>query len=154
GWVWAPDRVWGPAWVSWRVAGDRCGWAPLPPFAVFDVHSGWRYRGASVSLTFDFGLRPDHFTFVAFHDFGERDVWRHRLPRSEVTRVYNNTTIINNYTVNRNTIVNHGVSFDRVSAESHARIQRASVRDVPADRRPDRTPTRRDSDRSGVVYRH
>ncbi len=150
GWVWAPDRVWGPAWVTWRVAGDRCGWAPLPPFTVVDVHGGWLFRGAHVSVNFDFGLRPDHFAFVAFHDFGERNVWSHRLPRTEVTRIYNHTTIINNYTVNRNTVVNHGVSFDRVSAESHARIQRASIRDVPADRSPPRGGT----DRANVVYRH
>jgi hypothetical protein len=152
GWVWTPDRVWGPAWVSWRVAGDRCGWAPLPPLAVFG-HDGWRYRGASVSLSFDFGLRPDHFTFVAFRDFGARDLGHHRLDRGEVTRVFNNTTIINNYTVNRNTIVNHGVSIDRVSAESSTRIPRVTVRDQPADRRSDRQTSRPDTERRNVVYR-
>ena len=45
GWVWTPDRVWGPAWVTWRVAGDSCGWAPLPPHAEFDVRLGWRFNG-------------------------------------------------------------------------------------------------------------
>ncbi len=33
GWVWMPGTTWAPAWVSWRVAGDHCGWAPLPPAA-------------------------------------------------------------------------------------------------------------------------
>jgi hypothetical protein len=149
GWVWAPDRVWGPAWVSWRVAGDRCGWAPLPPFTVVDVHGGWLYRGAHVGLNFDFGLPASHFTFVAFHDFGARDVWHYRMPRTEVTRIYNHTTIVNNYTVVNNRVVNHGVPVDRVSADSRIKIQRANIRDVPADR-----PGRRGADRSNVVYRH
>src|SRR6266704_2166097 len=74
GWVWQPDRVWGPAWVTWRVAGDNCGWAPLPPRAVFDIHTGWRFNGVRVGINFDFGLRPDHFTFVAVHGFTQHDL--------------------------------------------------------------------------------
>src|SRR2546427_1498162 len=45
GWVWAPDRIWGPAWVVWRTVDDLCGWAPLPPRAVFDSRAGWRFNG-------------------------------------------------------------------------------------------------------------
>src|SRR6185369_2792828 len=48
GWVWMPDRVWAPAWVVWRSYGDDCGWAPVPPHAVFDVNFGWRFNGVSV----------------------------------------------------------------------------------------------------------
>ena len=84
GWVWTPDRTWGPAWVSWRVAGDSCGWAPLPPHAVFDVHGGWRYNGVHVGVSFDFGLRADHFTFVAVRNFDHRDLRHDRLPPTEV----------------------------------------------------------------------
>jgi len=98
GWVWSPDRVWGPAWVTWRVAGDNCGWAPLPPHAVFDVHSGWSFRGAHVGISFDFGLRPDHFTFVAVHDFTHHDLGHRTLPVREVRNVYRQTTVINNTT--------------------------------------------------------
>ena len=31
GWVWSPGIDWGPAWVSWEIAGSYSGWAPLPP---------------------------------------------------------------------------------------------------------------------------
>jgi hypothetical protein len=31
GWVWLPGTVWAPAWVTWYVADDYCGWAPVPP---------------------------------------------------------------------------------------------------------------------------
>src|SRR5215831_13045195 len=74
GWVWCPDRVWGPAWVTWRTYGDTCGWAPLPPHAVFDFHGGWRFNGVSVGIGFDFGLHADHFTFVGVHDFNGHDL--------------------------------------------------------------------------------
>ncbi len=33
GWVWVPGVDWGPAWVSWQLAGGFAGWAPLWPQA-------------------------------------------------------------------------------------------------------------------------
>jgi hypothetical protein len=34
GWIWIPGIEWAPAWVSWRVGGGYCGWAPLAPHGV------------------------------------------------------------------------------------------------------------------------
>src|SRR6266850_1038206 len=99
GWVWVPDTVWAPSWVVWRFSGDRCGWAPLPLHAGFDIHSGLRFNGISVRANFDFGLRPEHFTFVSMHDFADRDLGHHRLGRNEVRTVFKQTTIVNNVTV-------------------------------------------------------
>ena len=130
GWVWTPDTVWAPAWVTWRVAGDNCGWAPLPPHAYFDVRSGWRFNGVAVSVGFDFGLHAGAFTFVAVKDFTAHDVRHRELPPTQVTKIYNNTTIINNYTVNKNTIVNRGIAVDKVAAATHTQIRTAKVQDV------------------------
>jgi hypothetical protein len=154
GWVWSPDRVWGPAWVTWRVAGDNCGWAPLPPRAVFDVHGGWRFNGAHVGINFDFGLRPDHFTFVAVRDFTHHDLGHRTLPVQQVRTVYRQTTIINNTTVvNNNTIVNRGIPVERVSAATHTEIHRATLRDLPAG--AGRPASGRGSGRDEqVVFRH
>jgi hypothetical protein len=132
GWVWAPDRVWSPAWVTWRYEGDHCGWAPLPPHADFDVHYGYRYNGVHVAISFDFGLHPEHFTFISLHDFHEHDFAHHRLPPTEVTKIYNHTTIINNYVVNNNTIVNQGIKVDRVQAATHSEFRKVAIKDVPA----------------------
>src|ERR1043166_465605 len=132
GWVWTPDTIWGPAWVTWRVAGDHCGWAPLPPHAIFDVRVGWRFNGFAVGLDFDFGLRPDPFTFVALRDFHERDFVHHRLAPTEVTKVYNRTTIINNYTVNKTTVVNRGIPVEHVEQVTQAKFQRATVHELPS----------------------
>jgi len=109
GWVWVPDTVWAPSWVVWRTSGDYCGWAPVPPHAVFDAGFGWRFNGVHVAANFDFGLRPDCFTFVAFNDFTHRDLGHRRLAATEVTRVYSYTTVINNFAANNRTIVNRGV---------------------------------------------
>ena len=150
GWVWLPDRVWGPAWVTWRVAGDNCGWAPLPPHADFDVRLGFRFNGVSVAANFDFGLHPDHFTFIAMRDFHDHDFAHHRLPPTEVTKVYNHTTVINNYVVNNNTVVNQGIKVEQVSAATHTPVRKVAIRDVPAGRGG--APA---AERSGnVVYRH
>lgn len=132
GWVWLPDRVWGPSWVVWRTEGDACGWAPLPPHAVFDAGVGWSFNGVRVGLNFDFGLRPERFTFVHLGDFERHDLGRRRLAPVEVTKIYNRTTVINNYQVRNKTFVNEGIRVDRVAAATHTTIRAVPIRDVPA----------------------
>jgi hypothetical protein len=132
GWVWLPDRVWGPAWVTWRSEGDHCGWAPLPPHADFDVHLGYRFNGVAVAASFDFGLRPNHFTFIAVRDFDNHDYAHHRLPTTEVTKIYNHTTVINNYVVNNNTVINQGIRPEQVRAATHTEVRKVAIHDVAA----------------------
>ena len=43
GWIWTPGYDWAPAWVEWRYGGDYVGWAPLGPYAVFNIHFGISY---------------------------------------------------------------------------------------------------------------
>jgi hypothetical protein len=132
GWVWWPDRVWGPAWVTWRYQGNYCGWAPLPPHADFDVHVGYRYNGAHVGVGFEFGLGAAQFTFIGMNDFHRHDFSHYRLPPAEVNRIYNHTTVVNNYVVNNNVIVNQGIQVDRVEAATHTQFRKVAIRDVPA----------------------
>ena len=132
GWVWVPDRVWGPSWVVWRTEGDHCGWAPLPPHADFDLHTGWRFNGVSVAVNFDFGLHANSFTFVNYSDFNAHDLGHRRLDQPQVTKIYNNTTIINNYVVNNNTVINQGIHVDRVAQATHTNIRQVPVHDAPA----------------------
>lgn len=136
GWVWLPDRVWGPAWVTWRSEGEHCGWAPLPPHAEFDARVGFRFNGVHVAADFDFGLRPDHFTFIAVRNFHDRDYAHDRLPPTQVTQIYNHTTIINNYVVNNNTVINQGIKPEHVAAVTHTEVRKVAIRDVPAGTSP------------------
>ena len=130
GWLWTPDTVWGPAWVTWRVGEDCCGWAPLPPHAEFDLSSGFRFNGVRVTASFDFGLRPEFFTFIALADFHQHDLSRRRYTPADAERSYRQATIVNNYVVNH-AVVNRGVAIDRVTAATHRPVQTVAIRDLP-----------------------
>lgn len=101
GWIWFPDRVWGPSWVAWRSGGDYCGWAPLPPGAVYDTGRGYfLFRGKRVEAGFDFGLGFAHFSFSTMRNMGE-PIRGHFRSDEHMRSEFGHTTIINNYTVNR-----------------------------------------------------
>ena len=127
GWCWWPDTVWAPSWVTWRSSGDYCGWAPLPPFAVYQPGIGFTYRGANVSVGFDFGLSVGCFTFVSVGNFCQPHPRSYCVPRQQVTQIYNQTTIINNYGSYNRTIVNHGVPVTTIGAAAHHPIQPISA---------------------------
>lgn len=129
GWCWAPDTVWGPAWVSWRYDSSYCGWAPLPPTACYRPGYGFTYFGRSVGFGFDFGLSANWFVFVPLGHFHDRDVFHHRVPHREVTKIYAGTTVHNQIIRgNNNTLINRGVPVDRVAAASHTEIHPVRIR--------------------------
>lgn len=78
-WVWIPDTVWGPAWVSWRSGGGYYGWAPMGP-------------GMNININFNI---PDlWWVFVP-----QRNIYYNNFPRYYSRRnvtIIHNTTIINN----------------------------------------------------------
>ena len=133
GWLWVPDTHWGPAWVVWRTSDVHCGWAPLPPSAVFIAGRGLHFRGSRVTVNFDFGLAYHHFTFVPFSRFCERNPHYYSLAPTVVQNVYNQTTVINNIHVNNNVIVNGGVPADRVASLTRSEIRKVAVRDLAAE---------------------
>jgi hypothetical protein len=130
GWCWWPDNVWAPSWVSWRYDNDHCGWAPLPPLSYYRAGSGFYYRDRNVGFSFDFGIGVDAFTFVQWGRFCDPRPYQYCLPRNRVNTVYNQTTIINNYgDGNNNTVINRGISTDRVREHSRGEIRTVSIRD-------------------------
>jgi hypothetical protein len=96
------------------------------------VRLGYRFNGVAVAATFDFGLRPDHFTFIAVRDFHDHDYAHRRLAPTEVTRIYNHTTVINNYVVNNNTVINQGIRPEQVASATHTEIHKVAIRNVSA----------------------
>ena len=127
GWCWWPDTVWSPSWVSWRSSDEYCGWAPLPPFAIYRPGFGFSYRGANVAVGFDFGLSADYFTFVSVGHFYDRHPRSFRAEPRRVTEIFRQTTVINNYNVNRTTIINGGIPIERINAGTHRTIQPVNV---------------------------
>ena len=96
GWMWFPDQVWGPAWVAWRSGGNYCGWAPLPPGAVYDsANATFIFRGKRVGVEFDFGLDFNHFSFCLSSDMG-RPTPSHFRPE-ESRDIFSRTTPATRY---------------------------------------------------------
>ena len=74
GWVWVPDKVWGPAWVSWRLAYSSTGWAPLP---------GRTRNGGSIALQQSSrrcGLRSGHSGGLVYVCELQENILNQRLP--------------------------------------------------------------------------
>ena len=159
GWVWSPDTYWGPAWVSWRYTDTHCGWAPLPPAAHYVSGVGFSYYDRHVGVGFEFGLTDFHYTFIGLGLFCDYNPHRHYEPRSRVTNVYKNSTVINNYVVgNNNTIINNGVGRDTVVKVSQTPVRNVAVRETPAQtggtaRFPTRAERVEKEGNSLVVYR-
>ena len=136
GWCWWPETVWAPSWVTWRSSGTYCGWAPLPPYTVYQPGIGFTYRGGNVAVSFGFGLSANCFTFVSVGNFCQPHPRNYCVPRQQVTQIYNQTTIINNYNYysHNHTIVNNGVPVTTIGAATHRTIQPVSVNSLANSR--------------------
>ena len=132
GWCWAPDTVWGPSWVTWRYSNDYCGRAPLPPFAVYREGVGFFYRGLNVSFGFDFGLGINCFTFVTIGHFCDPHPRRFRAAPTQVTQIYNHTTVINNFNGHGRNLANRGIDPEHITAATHTPIRPIAIRDTTA----------------------
>ena len=134
GWCWWPDTVWAPSWVTWRYADNYCGWAPLPPFTVWQPGVGFAYRGSGISVGFDFGLAADSFIFVPAGHFCDPHPNRFRYAPAEVARIYNQTTVINNYNFDSHnrTFINHGIEVQHIAAATHTTIRPVATRELRA----------------------
>ena len=153
GWIWTPDRVWGPAWVAWRSGGEYCGWAPLPPGAVYDLTGGrFIFRGRPVEASFDFGLGFAHFSFCFTKDMGSVLTRRFRN-EPEMRAVFARTAIINRYTVHRTVVAgetrvqifNHGIEpshLPRVKGRSFEPVRIQEMRTPGPDRAHERLDPR------------
>jgi len=134
GWCWWPDTLWAPSWVTWRYANDYCGWAPLPPFAVWQAGVGFTYQGSGVSVSFDFGLAPTCFTFVPIGHFCDPHPRSYRCAPAEVTRIYNHTMVINNinFDSHNRTVINSGIPVQHIATVTHTTIRPVPVRELRA----------------------
>jgi hypothetical protein len=132
GWCWAPDTVWGPSWVTWRYSSDYCGWAPLPPRAVYRDGVGFFYNGLAVSVGFDFGLSWNCFMFVPIGHFCDPHPRRYFVAQAQVTQIYNHTTVINNFNGHGRNLANRGINPEHITAVTHTPIRPVAIRDTTA----------------------
>lgn len=143
GWVWVPGRVWAPAWVAWREAEGYCGWAPLPPVAGWSFQYGVTWRSDGFYHGMAGGLGCDWFTFVSYRDFCHPSLHRHYLRDRHAVNIYGNSVVINNLVIrDRNTIVNHCITPQRITAVTRQEIAKVPLEDIHGSTgskmRPDR----------------
>ncbi len=133
GWCWYPGYNWAPAWVSWRYNSSYCGWAPLPPAAVYTTGIGFTYYGGNVGVSFGFGLSSSCYSFVSWGNFCNYRPYKHCVPPAQVQPIYQNTTVINNYiNGDNNVVINRGVPVDQARKYSRSEIHQVAVRETPA----------------------
>jgi len=115
GWVWVPGYDWAPAWVCWRHVEGYCGWAPLPPAAVFKAGVGLWF-GGRVAVDVDFGLRADMFTFVPYGHFWDHGLRAYLLPRERSEAIFSRSVVLNGYRIDHGRFVVEGLGRERVAS--------------------------------------
>ena len=147
-WVWLPGYDWAPAWVSWRRTERYCGWAPLPPAAVFRAGVGLTFNGV-VAVDSDFGLDADAFTFVGYDHFWDLNFRPFVVGRERIGPIFRASIVLNGYRFDHGRFFVGGLGRDAIAALTHheVRVERPLFHDdvlrihddhaLPGDRRPD-----------------
>ncbi|MCI0708141.1 MAG: hypothetical protein L0Y80_11730 [Ignavibacteriae bacterium] len=120
GWIWIPDRVWGPAWVEWRYNDDYIGWAPLPPYASFSFSIGIRF-------TTRWYAPYSYWSFVRYRHFGSHSVYQYCSPPEYTRRLIGNTRTAVRYEVDRDRVINRGVDRTYVERRGKTRVESYDV---------------------------
>ena len=123
GWVWVPDRIWGPSWVEWRYDDDYIGWAPLPPYASFSFSIGIRF-------TTHWMAPVQYWSFVRHGHFTSSNVLREVVPVDYTRRLIRTTRSAGRYEVEGDRIINRGVERSFIERRGYTRIDRVDVRDA------------------------
>ncbi|MBI3586600.1 MAG: hypothetical protein HY088_05680 [Ignavibacteriales bacterium] len=121
GWVWVPDRTWGPAWVEWRYNDDYIGWSPLPPYASFSVGIGIRFTTR--------WLAPMHYwSFVRYRHFTSSSIMREVVPMEYTRRFIGTTRSGGRYEVDGDRVINRGIDRQVIERRGgYTRINRVEV---------------------------
>ena len=122
GWVWVPGHDWAPAWVCWRQAEGYCGWAPLPPGAVFKAGVGLWF-GGRLAVDVDFGLGAEMFTFVPYDRFWDHNLHAFLLPRERVSVFFGRSVIMNGYRLDHGRFVVEGLGREHMASFTHHDIR-------------------------------
>ncbi|MGE5402387.1 MAG: DUF6600 domain-containing protein [Ignavibacteriales bacterium] len=136
GWIWIPDDQWGPAWVEWRYSDDYIGWAPLPPYAVFNINVG-------IHFTYDWHFPANCWNYISYRYFDGYDVHRYMAPERVKYRLYGNTRYRNEYGYRDGRVINRGVDREfverRVGRPVTERnlVETTRIRDISGTRNRD-----------------
>jgi hypothetical protein len=122
GWVWVPDTVWSPAWVSWRYGNGWIGWAPLSPMSIWGP-------GGFADPVYD-------SVPVSWYSFVRQDVFvQHHIKRFIALPDQNQTLVrvtdkVTHYTLINGQVVNRSVSRQTIERVIGQKIPKRRVEDV------------------------
>jgi hypothetical protein len=118
GWAWVPRYNWAPSWVTWRNGDGYCGWAPLPPGAVFRAGIGLEYHGV-VAADIDFGLGWGAFAFVPYDHFWDLHLHSYFVPHDRAEFIFHHSVILNGYRFDHGRFFVDGLGRDRIGLYTH-----------------------------------
>ncbi len=114
GWIWIPDDVWGPAWVEWRYDDVYIGWAPLSPYAQFNINIG-------IHFTIKWHSHHHYWNFVRYNHFYNHNVHHYVIESNRVPLIFNRSKYKVHYYYKDGRIINAGI--DPVVVERKTRIR-------------------------------
>lgn len=130
GWVWVPGYDWAPAWVEWRYGGDYVGWAPLSPYAIFNISFGIHYRS--------YWITPHSWwSFVNCGHIGDPNIQRYVYRSDDNTRYIGRTRSAGSVRSEGGRIISRGPDRGYVERRGDVRLERTEIQDVndrPIDR--------------------
>lgn len=133
-WIWVPDTIWGPSWVTFRLNGDYVGWAPLPPGAIPMRQQGVFYNGRPVDRGFNYGLGANYYSFVPSMHVFHPSLSMFVVSQPRVRLFFRGTTPINNIVIGSNWFVwNYGIPISRVASYSPQPVRLATVQSARRD---------------------
>jgi hypothetical protein len=137
GWVWIPGTVWGPAWVTWYMADDYIGWAPLPPDPSFFMEIGIGYSFSYYSVYafphYSVEIPPSHCVFVQSGHFLDTNVKEVVVPSSYNVTIIKRTKKIINVNVMEKKVINYGPDVRFVEKVTKVKVKKIKVIDRDAD---------------------
>ncbi|HEY6192793.1 MAG TPA: DUF6600 domain-containing protein [Bacteroidota bacterium] len=120
GWIWVPGETWGPAWVEWRYDDDYIGWAPLSPYAEFDVSFGITYRD-------NWSTPYNYWNFVPGRYFCGTRVVDYVQPVDRTRRIFGNTRSVVGISVDNDRVINRGIDVNFVERRGNVRVDKVDV---------------------------
>jgi hypothetical protein len=122
GWIWMPDDIWGPAWVEWRYDNDYIGWAPLPPYAMFQMTVG-------IHFTTHWSAPEHYWNFIRYHRFGSVLHYRDTAPIEHTRRLIRTSRSGPYQAIDHDRIINRGVDRSMIERRGNVRISRVDVQE-------------------------
>ena len=122
-WVWMPDDVWAPAWVEWRYDDDYIGWAPLTPYARFNISLGIRYMTRWITLV-------HYWNVVRYNRFGSIIRYRDSSPEEYARHLIHTGHSDPQYGIDHDRIVNRGIDRTIIERRGNVRFPKTEVREI------------------------